>query len=73
MLSGKTSYHSKGTQKKEQIYLLPATSISRIATAILGSINKVVIPLISSDAEDELMPMLERRTPTPACSRIWGV
>lgn len=56
--------------KKRIKYLLPETSMSLIATAIAGSINKVVIALISRDAEDELRPKFERRTPTPAWSRI---
>jgi hypothetical protein len=41
-----------------------------MAIPMLGSINKVVKALIRIDAKDELRPMLERRTPTPACSRI---
>lgn len=57
----------------EMNYLLPEMSISLIATAMEGSINKVVMALMSKEAEAELMPMLERRTPTPACSSIWGV
>jgi hypothetical protein len=51
-------------------YLLPEISISLMATAIEGSINKVVSALISRDEEAELMPKFERRTPTPASSRI---
>jgi hypothetical protein len=50
--------------------LLPDISTSLIAIPMLGSISKVVKALIRIDAEDELSPMLERRTPTPACSRI---
>lgn len=57
----------------EANYLLPEMSMSLIATAMEGSINKVVMALISKEAEAEPMPMLERRTPTPACLRIWGV
>jgi len=44
--------------------------MSLMATAIQGSINKVVMALISRDVEAELRPRFERRTPTPACSRI---
>ena len=51
-------------------YLLPEISISRMATAIHGSINKVVIVLIRKDADVELRPRFDRRKPTPACSRI---
>lgn len=51
-------------------YLLPETSMSLMATAIQGSISRVVTALISKDADDELIPKFERRIPTPACSRI---
>lgn len=54
-------------------YLRPEMSINLIATAIEGSINNVVRPLISKDAEEEPIPKFERRTPTPAFSRICGV
>ena len=57
----------------ERTNLLPETSISLMATAMHGSINNVVRALIRIDAESELMPKFSRRTPTPACSRIWGV
>jgi len=50
--------------------LLPEISISLMATPMDGSINKVVRTLIRIDVESELMPMFERRTPTPACSKI---
>jgi hypothetical protein len=43
--------------------------MSLIAIPMLGSISKVVKALMRIDAE-ELRPMFERRTPTPACSRI---
>lgn len=58
---------------EKENYLLPATSISLIATPMLGSINKVVTPLISRDAESGRIPRFARSTPTPACWRIWGV
>lgn len=44
--------------------------MSLMATAMHGSINNVVIALISKDEEAALMPIFDRRTPTPACSRI---
>jgi hypothetical protein len=44
--------------------------MSLIAIPMLGSISNVVKALIRIDAEAELRPMLERRTLTPACSRI---
>ncbi|GER29356.1 NIMA-related serine/threonine kinase 1, partial [Striga asiatica] len=47
-----------------------ATSMNLIATAILGSIRKLVKALMRNDAESDPMPRLERRTPTPACCRI---
>ena len=50
--------------------LLPDISMSLIAIPMLGSISKVVKALIRIDAEDALRPMFDRRTPTPACSRI---
>jgi hypothetical protein len=50
--------------------LLPDISMSLIAIPMLGSISKVVKALMRIDAEEELRPMFERRTPTPACSRI---
>jgi hypothetical protein len=51
--------------------LIPDISMNLMAIPMLGSINKVVKALIRIDAKDEqLRPMLERRTPTPACSRI---
>lgn len=53
--------------------LLPATSTNLIATAMQGSISKVVNALIRKDADSEPIPKLERRTSTPACSRICGV
>jgi hypothetical protein len=53
--------------------LLPDISMSLIAIPMLGSISKVVSPLIRIDADEELSPMFARRTPTPACSRICGV
>jgi hypothetical protein len=55
---------------KKWNYLLPEISMSLMATAIQGSINNVVRALISRDVEAELRPKFERRTPTPACSRI---
>jgi hypothetical protein len=54
-------------------YLLPERSISLMAKPMLGSINKVVRELIKMDADAELRPRFERRTATPACSRICGV
>jgi len=74
----------KSYQKKEEIngsmrrgcrdkYLLPEMSMSLIATAIQGSIKKVVNALIRNDAEVAPIPRSERRTSTPASSRIWGV
>lgn len=53
--------------------LLPATSTNLIATAMQGSISKVVNALIRKDEDSEPIPKLERRTSTPACSRICGV
>jgi hypothetical protein len=60
-------------QSKQISYLLPDISISLIAKPMLGSMSKVVRELIKMDAEAELRPKLERRTDTPACSRICGV
>jgi hypothetical protein len=57
-------------EMKKWNYLLPEISMSLMATAIQGSINNVVRALISRDVEAELRPKFERRTPTPACSRI---
>ena len=50
--------------------LLPATSMNLMAIPIDGSINKVTRALIRMDDEVLLIPRFERRTPTPACSRI---
>lgn len=50
--------------------LLPEKSMNLMATLIAGSINKVTKELIRMDVEVELRPRFERRTPTPACSRI---
>ena len=61
---------NQGFLYEEENYLLPLTSISLMAKPIEGSINKVVRPLMSSDADSEPMPIFDRRTPTPACSRI---
>lgn len=47
-------------------YLLPETSMNRIATAIEGSIKRLVNALIRKDAESDPRPRLERRTDTPA-------
>jgi hypothetical protein len=47
--------------------------MSHIAIPIKGSINNVVRALIRIDAEVELRPILEIRTPTPAWSSICGV
>ena len=63
----------KRLTKVSRTYLLPAISTSLMAIAMDGNINKVVIALISKDADAELMPIFDRRTPTPASSRIWGV
>jgi len=41
-----------------------------MAIPIDGSINKVTRALIRMDDEVLLIPRFERRTPTPACSRI---
>jgi hypothetical protein len=60
-------------KQKEINYLLPERSISLMAKPMLGSISKVVRELIKMDADAELRPRLERRTATPACSRICGV
>ena len=57
-------------QSKPVSYLLPDISISLMATPMLGSMSKVVRELIKMDADAELRPRLERRTATPACSRI---
>lgn len=57
----------------QMTHLLPATSISLMAMPIDGSINRVVRPLMRIDAEVELRPKFDKRTATPACSRIWGV
>lgn len=52
------------------IYLLPDTSMSLMATTMAGSMSNVVKPLMRNDAEMELSPRLERRISTPARSRI---
>jgi len=44
--------------------------MSFMATPIQGSIKKVVKALIRNDADSEPMPISERRTSTPASSRI---
>jgi len=63
--------HKQGYIVKEQkAYLLPETSMSFMAKAIQGSINKVVRALIRNDADSEPMPISERRISTPASSRI---
>jgi len=59
--------------EEKDAYLLPDISMSLMATAIQGNINKVVTQLIRKDAEVEPRPRFERRYPTPACSRICGV
>jgi hypothetical protein len=53
--------------------LRPETSMSRMARPMHGNIRKVVRALMRIDAESELIPRFDRRTPTPACSKIWGV
>lgn len=55
---------------RTRTYLLPDVSISLMPMPIQGSIRKVVNALIRNEAEFELRPMLERRTSTPASSRI---
>jgi len=56
--------------KKQKAYLLPETSMSFMAKPIQGSIKKVVKALIRNDADSEPMPTSDRRTSTPASSRI---
>lgn len=51
-----------------RVYLLPALSISHMEVAMQGSIKNVVMELKKRDAEVEFIPMLDRRTATPACS-----
>lgn len=46
----------------DENYLLPDTSISLMAIATQGSIKKVIIALISKDADAELMPMSDKST-----------
>jgi uncharacterized membrane protein YbjE (DUF340 family) len=55
---------------KKGNHLLPAISMSLIATPMHGSIRKFVNALIRNDAEVVLRPRLARRTETPAFSRI---
>lgn len=69
--TAKNMVNLKSEIKEEDVYyLLPAMSISLIATPMLGSINNVVKPLIRKEAESDRRPKCDRRTPTPACSRI---
>lgn len=58
------------TMQNVKSNLLPDISMSLMAMPMLGSISKVVKALIRIDAEEELSPMFDRRTPTPACSSI---
>lgn len=56
--------------RRKRNHLLPETSMSLMATAIQGSINKVVNALMRNEADSEPIPRSERRTSTPASSRI---
>jgi hypothetical protein len=60
----------KGKEESTKSDLLPDISMSLIAMPMLGSISKVVRALMRIDAEEALRPRFDRRTPTPACSRI---
>lgn len=65
----KNIYELKGSHKREP-YLLPVISIRFIARAMQGSIKTVVRALMRRDEEVELMPIFDKRTETPAFSRI---
>lgn len=70
MFSVMASQAQKGKTMLRVKYLLPAISMSFMARAIQGSINKVVNALMRKDADVVLRPKFERRTETPASSRI---
>lgn len=46
--------------------------MSLTARAIQGSIQNVVMIFTRKEADAELRPKFDKRSPTPAFSRIWG-
>ena len=65
-----TISHSINGKRNLKPNLLPDISMSLMAIPMLGSISKVVKALIRIDADKELSPTFDKRTPTPACSSI---
>lgn len=57
-------------KQRNKDHLRPEMSMSLMATPMQGSINKVVNALMRNEADSEPSPMFERRTSTPASSRI---